>query len=27
VLDALRMAMNGNPFYPPGLLAPAASAA
>jgi transposase len=27
VLDALRMAINGDPFYPPCLLAPAASAA
>jgi transposase len=27
VLDALRMAINGNPFYPPCLLASAASAA
>jgi len=27
VLDALRVAMNGNPFYPPCLLAPAVSAA
>jgi len=27
VLDALRLAINGNPFYPPCLLAPAASAA
>jgi len=27
VLEALRMAINGNPFYPPCLLVPAASAA
>jgi transposase len=27
VLDALRLAINGNPFYPPCLLAPAASVA